>query len=408
MDSRSVTYWMFAALAAIVFVIRLPRLRRHRRQPMQWIIAGTMFLGAAAFFSAAPVAIAYINRVSGIPNLAAVIVYCLIVLLSGSLQTLIVFWRDPPERAWRQTRWWALAYVTVAATVIVLFIPGEAPVERTVDFDTYYARTPYIAEMILCYLLSYTTATLALARLCWRWSSVVGRPWLRRGLRSIVSYAIFGAGFSVTKLIAVAARWLHHDLDFLSSVVAPRLSGVGELLLAVGLFMPVYGQWITTVQGWITRRRTYRRLYPLWNAMQQATPQIALPIQLPWWEQELKLARRLTEIRDGRLALRAHFDPRVTQTANRLATQAGLSDTDQYAVIEAARLKAAIRAKALDLRYPITDGADRVGDPGAGDAVGELAWLLSVTRAFVSSPLVNEALQQSQPSTDELNQTRSN
>ncbi len=68
--------------------------------------------------------------------------------------------------------------------------------------------------------------------------------------------------------------------------------------------------------------RSYRRIGPLWSALHAAHPQIALDartpggmLSVPLRNAEFALYRRVIEIHDGRLALRAHVHPQVPDWA---------------------------------------------------------------------------------------------
>jgi hypothetical protein len=228
-DSTSVGYWCCSAVAAAALVHRLPRLWHTPRNPMVWTVSVTLLLAMSTLGLSAPAAIAWINRLSGVPNLAAPIVYSLIVCLSASILIMLLYWRGP-EGAGRASRWWIVVYGSVAVAEPVLFGLADTPIERRVDFDTFYARTPFAVEMVLAYLIAYAVAAVTVARLCWGWARVAGRPWLRRGLRVIVAAAVLGCAFAATKLTGVVARWFHADLDYLSSGTAPALSGAGVVL----------------------------------------------------------------------------------------------------------------------------------------------------------------------------------
>lgn len=397
MNEATVIYWTCSAFGWVAFGYRLRDLRRAPRNPMRWAVSATLFFGAAAVTSAAPAAIAFINRVSGVPNLAAPLVYSLLLALSASAHVMLAYWRHPPERARRTARRWMLVYGLLIACLVVLFMMGDTPVERRVDFDTYYATTPYTVEFVLLYLLALATAMVGQIWMCWRWAGVAGRPWLRRGLRLIVAGAVGALCFSIAKTVAVAARWFGADWDGLSTHVAPAFATLGLVISAVGYALPAWGEYLTRMRGRADRYHAYRDLYPLWDALRRATPAIVPPARIPWWDLELRLTRRLAEINDGRLALRSHIDPHITAAALRLGRDAGLTGADLHAVVDAARLRTAMAAKAANHRFPQDapgaqdTGTGQHGALGGADGVGELAWLVRVSRAFADSPVVASA-----------------
>lgn len=391
MKDPSVAYWGCSVVAWVAFGYKLRDLLRAPRNPMLWGVCTTLLIAGAAVFCAAPATVAAINRTSGVPNLAALVVYALLVALAASAHVLLAYWGSPSDRARQAARWWVAAYSLFIGALTVLFVVGETPVERRVDFDTYYATTPYIVEFILLYLLAVTAAMAALVRMCRKWAQVAGRPWLRRGLRLIVVGAVGALGFSVAKLAAVAARWCGADWDWLSSRLAPGLAMFALVVSAVGYALPVWGQNLTRLRSLVRRYRAYRDLYPLWHALRTATPAIVPPARLPWWDFELRLTRRLAEINDGRLALRSHIDPRAARTAARLGREGGLTGVDLYAVVEAARLKAAMAAKGEARKFPHAAAAAHEGPVGGTDGIGELAWLVNVSRTYAGSPIVAAA-----------------
>lgn len=392
MTRTTLVYWACSAVAAVALLFKIHDLRDAPCNRMRWAVCSTLLLAGAAVFCAAPATIAFVNRASGVPNLAAPLVYSMLLALSASSLVLIAYWRDPPGAARRTARRWLLAYALLIGCLNVLFLLGDAPVERRRDFDTHYATTPYIAEFIVLYLLALTGAMIGLIRTGRHWARVAGRPWLRRGLRLIMSGSAGALAFSVTKLAAVVARWTGTDWDRLSTEVAPGFAVLGLLLSAAGYALPAWGVHLTRARGRCARYRAYRDLYPLWDALRRATPAIVPPARVPWWDLELRLTRRLAEINDGSLALRSYTDPLASAAARRLAEEAGLMGTDLQAVVDASRLKAAVAAKSCGRRFPVDAGPDSGRPLGGADGAGELAWLTKVSRAYHRSPVVAAAV----------------
>jgi hypothetical protein len=148
---------------------------------------------------------------------------------------------------------------------------------------------------------------------------------------------------------------------------------------------------------WWWRHRRYRLLWPLWSALHQAMPEIALDRpraravdHCDLFRLRQRLYRRIVEIYDGRLALRQYYDDEVFHTATALALDQGLRGAELAAVAEAAQLKAALLAK--------TAGVAPCGSPapvsltGRTDLAAELAWLVALTRAFTGSAIVDRAV----------------
>lgn len=386
MSDRTLAYWSCAAVAWIIFTFRLRDLLRAPRDRMRWAVCATLFACASIMTWSAPAAISALNQASGIPNLAALVSFSLVVVLGAAARVLVAYWQNDADRASAIARRWLIAYSLVILALVILFALGDAPVERRTDFEVYYATTPYIAQFVLLYLTAMAVALVSVAWRCWHWSRTVGPPWLRRGLRLIAVGSVFGIGVSTSRTMAVVARWFGGNWDALNVSVAAVLAVCGLAVAATGFALPAWGGHLSRAAGWAGRYRAYRRLYPLWDALRRATPAIELPTRIPWWDLELRLTRRLTEINDGRLALRHHIAPGVTERARRRGQEAHLTGIDLDAAVEAARLQAALAAKKAGLTFPVPADEPHQNTSRAADGTSELAWLDALARAFTSAP----------------------
>jgi hypothetical protein len=159
---------------------------------------------------------------------------------------------------------------------------------------------------------------------------------------------------------------------------------------------------------WTRRYRAYRRLYPLWQALFRAHPEMPLlmppgPLTDALTVRHLnqRLRQRAIEIHDGLLVLRDHMDAQVADVARRLARTAGLQGIEAQAVVEAAQVAAALHKTRFRLTLPRPgDAADPAELPNAPELEAfeqvntdlELTWLEAVSTAYASSPLVRQAL----------------
>ncbi|MFJ2015911.1 MAB_1171c family putative transporter [Streptomyces nodosus] len=375
----SAEYYLPAIVLALILAIRLPNLVRARRDPLVRSVCLVLAFGGAGFLFAAPPTVAAVNRASGIPNFSGPLVYALVSSYSASCLLLIVNWRGgSPDYIRRVSRRWTAGYAVVIAALIVLFFLGRAPADRLTDLDTYYARTPYIGEMILLYLLGHMTAAVATTVLCWRWALQVG-GWLRAGLWVLVAGWLLNLGFSLFKLMAVVARWTGRDWDVLSTIVAPRLAGPAAALVALGFMLPLTGPWATTTWRALT---AYRRLGPLWRELAGAAREQALVAPVPWyWSPQLRLTRREAGIADGLSLVRPYLDERVGSQARTLALAEGRDPADAASIGHAAVIAAAAR------------GARHGAAPSPSAGTGHLTLpsgreLLAVSRALRRSSIV--------------------
>ncbi|MFJ4788599.1 MAB_1171c family putative transporter [Streptomyces sp. NPDC088794] len=301
------SFWVIAAVLGVGLAYKLPAFLRGGRNPLARQVAGLLLAACAVFFFAAPSTLAWLNDVTGIPNFAAPFVYSLITGFCASCLLLIVKWRGGTPTSVRRTTWWVYgSYGTVIVALWACFALGDHQVERLRDLDTYYATTPWMREMILLYLLGHTVAVLVTSALLWTWESRVrGTGWLHAGVVLLsVGYAL-NLVYDAVKLIAVVARWTGHNLDWLSTNVAPPVAGVVGLLIALGFLMPHAGEQISHRTSAL---REYRALEPLARALQQV-PSAASPVPMGLRASlDLRLIHRRTTIRDALRQLQPHLD----------------------------------------------------------------------------------------------------
>jgi hypothetical protein len=173
------------------------------------------------------------------------------------------------------------------------------------------------------------------------------------------------------------------------------LIAVSAALLVIGSTMPSWGPrvGIPALYRWAERYRACRRLYPLWRALCEVDPGMALVPPPPAWRDAMivrdlgfRLYRRVVEIHDGQLELRPYLDQRVADYAHALCRERGLNDEDTAIVVNATSLACAIRAQAQG-RAAQRPAASPTG-PNAADLATETAFLARVARCYEHSPLV--------------------
>ncbi|WP_330299530.1 MAB_1171c family putative transporter [Streptomyces sp. NBC_00503] len=377
-------YYIPAAAMGTALAFKLPALRNNWRDPLLRSVCALLTLAAAIFTFAAPPTIEAVNRWTGIPNFTAPLVYCLITAFSAACLVLIVNWRGgPPEQTRRFSRRWILGYAAVIVALTLLFALGETPVERLRDFDTYYANTPFIRELIALYLIAHNVAAFVMVAMCWRWSLQV-RGWLRAGLMIIVVGYVFNLSYDATKITAVVARWSGHDLDWLSTSVAPPLASAGANISAIGFVLPLVCQRVSdSLRHWIT----YRRLGPLWNEVRTSGSDAPVSVPMSWWSAaDLRVIQRESDIHDGFLHLGPYFDPRHRDEALARALSRGADEESARAVADAAMVAAAVRARRADPEGRVI-GASEEGAPPAADGPRDL---VRISHALRNSPVVAE------------------
>lgn len=352
-------YFVPVGLLVLVSVLRLPALIRDWRDPLLRSVSVVLALGGVIFFFAAPPTIAKVNASAGIINFSAPLVYCLLTAASAAVIHLTITWRGgPARRRVVATRWCLGGYGLVVIALFTLFALGDASVERLRDFDTYYATAPFLREMIVLYLVAHAFATVVLASLCRRWSHDVTGV-LRAGLLLIVTGSLLNLGYDACKAIAVGARWAGHDLDGLSTAVAPPLAAVSTFCQGVGFALPAVSQSVTRQwRSW----SEYKRLAPLWASLRGVAPHRS--VRIPWWSSPGKRRlQRTSDILDGLAML--PLDSEIGTEARAGAVAAGATERGA-----AAAAAAAMVVRALEARRAPGHGEDPATRPRTGPAAG--------------------------------------
>jgi hypothetical protein len=310
-----------------------------------------------------------------------------------------------------------LAIVAMAALFLATPLP---PVIG--DFGAYYAAHPTLVIYNLIFIAGLGIALGEMLVVSWRYARHAGhRKHLRRGLRTICAGALIGLIYLAEKalFVATSAAGLTppvpgHDTECVSPITplgcafAVLLPTLAALTIAVGATLPAWGPILDTPGQWWWYLRTYRRLRPLWAAMHQAMPQLALPLPhriKAYFPHELafQLYRRVIEIRDGCLLLRPYRDPDVALAANTEARKAGLDGTELDATVEAVELATALEAYKSGVRVQHA-ASHAVPWQGGGinqpvDVRGEANYLALVADAFANSPLVRGQVEGLVPTT---------
>ncbi|NJP70425.1 MAB_1171c family putative transporter [Streptomyces sp. C1-2] len=352
-------YYLPSAAMAAALTVKAPALARAWRDPLLRSVCVLMALAGLVFCFAAPPTIAQVNEWTGIVNFSAPLVYCLLSAFSASCLVLMVNWRGgPPARTRRINRWITAGYGLVIVALVVLFRLGSTPVERLRDFDTYYARTPYIRELIVLYLVALTVAGVAMNVMCGRWALRV-KGWLRAGLLIIVVGYLCNLAYLATKFTAVIARWRGADLDYLSSDWAPVLASAGAQISAVGFCVPLACR--RAGDSWQTWA-TYRRLGPLWRELRPVAAQSHRGVRIAWWSPAaLRVTQRESDIHDGMLGLYPYFDAELRLRARDAALASGADPEQARAEADAAMVAAAVRARDADPEGRLIDAAGAAG-----------------------------------------------
>lgn len=400
-------FYPIAAVVAWAAVgLKLRHLRTGPRTAPLITVCLSCGLLAVAFTTAtsvdlAPRAWLRVDRFVG-ADISTLVEHLCVMLFSASVLVLLLQWAYPPEQARpRITRRLALVGVSLVGIVVLFGVarPAYAPTSDA----AWNSDTPSYVAYLLLYLFVFTVTLVEIARLCRRYAHAGGRVWLRRGLLITAIGAVIGVGYTVTHMAQVIGAEAGANLTSLR-VLARLCASLGAILVMVGLTIPSWGASLAQTLAYHRRRRVYKRLHPLWAALSTVAPRLTPdPPMTPQTgpgprrrsDVDLLLARRVVEIRDGSLAVRAWRDPHAVEAARRQYEQRGLRGDDLAAAVEATWLAVALAAKAngeppARAGETLPHAANAVW-PGSAEATTEsldeeAAWLARVAVAFAHPP----------------------
>ncbi|WP_404196819.1 MAB_1171c family putative transporter [Streptomyces tauricus] len=368
-----VVFYIPGVILLVTAVLNLPAMRGAWRDPLMAASISVLLIGALVCMLSAPPTIGVVNDLTGIANFSAPLVYSGMSALSACYLVLMIAWRGgEPGRVARATRLVVCVYGLVIIGIVTLFALADVPVERTRDLDTYYARTPYMREMILLYLVAHTAATAALAGMCLAWLRKV-RDLTRTGLTLIVVGVLFDLSYQIAKYLAIGARWGGLDWDFLSTSLSPPLVAVAGVAVAAGFALPRVGP--STADNFRAWRR-YRLLRPLWLELRDLRTPVA---DTHWWDLPVvRLVQQEITILDGVLVCSPYLDNEVRRAVA----------LDHAEIVAEAAMLAAAR-----VHVSVGPDAELPSEVGRLLSVAQPDLMVQLARALSSSPVVAEVRQ---------------
>lgn len=357
---------------------RAPSLRYSPKQRSLEIAFGAL---AAAMTFELPSVAGGADSLTGITSVGYLLKHLLGVVSAAAVcDFVIAIVRDGFLRRFRR-----VAEVSCLAVMVIAF--ACAPSGHKVPDDVLVDRDPSVAAVlhVTVFTLYIGIAMTVTAVLFAHAARHASDRWIRAG------HALLGLGGAVGVLYA-AQRTVHLAHVALGTVTTADMESAARISMAlkvVAITAIVAGSCVSplSIAARATRdKRALRQLDPLWRGLTAAVPSVVVPLTAGRGRSSLLLNRRLVEIGDSTLALRAYVPATLQTRALDMAAQAGYPPHRRAAAAEAAWLRTAVLAAA--------DGEPFEGDhphPG-GDGLThaeELRWTRSVSAAFDRCPAVH-------------------
>lgn len=284
----------------------------------------------------------------------------------------------------------ALVAVPLAAAAAAGLIQALAPDAGAAGPDPGYEwSVPVLASQ--CFLAAcYCPAEAQIAVIAWRFACRVPVRHIRWGMRAVAAGAAAILVLVLARAVMISSCAAGWEAAGRAAAPIAAVQGAAVITIVAGITAPAWFPALAPLgrQGWLWA--AYWRLRPLSAAVRQVVPEVTLP-RPPGVRRNIRyrLDRRVIEIRDAELALRAYAPPQVASRAEAAARSAGLDPGQAVAVAEAAVIAAALAARRAG-HPPRRDGtpADVINAVPVNDLRAEAARLIEVTRAFRRSSAV--------------------
>ncbi|MEU8891111.1 MAB_1171c family putative transporter [Streptomyces sp. NPDC048442] len=394
--------WVCMLAAAVAFCYSLPALIRR---PTSATVALSLYYlsSALSYLAGLEPFVPYLATVLGSSSTVYLAAAGLMISLTVAQQVVLSHWSHPPAAARRHSRRLLLAYGALLAGLLLLLPSGTNPATVPTSKE---GQGAFTLLLVGCYFLGCGVGQWETVRLSLRYANLAERPWLRRGMWTVVAGAVLVLTYCALRLIEVIGVSMSFSVGRWDTL--RWLSGdIGSFLEIVGWTVPAWGPRLSAARRWASAYRQYRRLRPLWEALYRATPDIALDPpgrlaqRMPPRDLELGLYRRVIEIQDGWMALRPYTCPAVAAAARRNLEGRRLPAGRRRAMEEALILRATLRAKDAGAAPPFGPRSgcappapagrheesghhEEPGRHGEEEHCGETAWLVAVAEAFAA------------------------
>ena len=377
---------LVAALAILLWLVTLVNViaqRRTRAVTRAWLI-GIFGLLAIASSLCVTAVTAWAAQTSGVPSMADAIERTTVMGAGFCGQSLVRRIRTPDhgQFSWRTGRSRALTIALMA--LWAAFIVGNA---QGSELFGSFARPEFWPTVYMAVFLVYMAYVLGDVMIgCWHYAGSAGGA-LGTGLRLMAAGCACALTYAAIKVAALGLVDVGPGMPaFWESTIGRIVVVLAGALVSVGASLPAMVRRWQVARRWWRNYTAHDQLYPLWSALIAVTPGLALEPpgsrtrdRLRVRDMDMRLYRRVIEIRDGRLELRDLFALSVVTASRALARGSGVHGRAADAFVEAKVLESALLAAATGQEVDTPWVGAR---PEGQSTADEVEWLLEVARHF--------------------------
>ncbi|MGP3922188.1 MAB_1171c family putative transporter [Streptomyces sp. 8N616] len=357
-------------------------------------ILWTMCIGCLLFVipraAGGPAGQHFINEITGVPNIAILLMSTVHNAASAAFVSLALFWRYPTQTAWPRVRWIIAACALNVAILVTLFAMLDVPEERvSQNFASYYIpKQPLLFVFYLFYSIPTLAGFVMLSIWCLAWARTedyANLPRLRRALSLYGWAGIFMCVFQAGQLgIFIAMKISAYSLE---NVMQTFIIVAGQLsvpMLAVALLVPWWGPRWEFFRDWTKRWHAFLALRSLHRALHPVGPASVIVAQDKKLNPHHRVRRMVIELNDWSQALAPLFNSTTQEQAESHGRKAGLTGTKLAALVQAVQLHTAKLAWQQGTRPP-GSGMEYQHDEEPRDGTGideEISWWIQVARAY--------------------------
>jgi len=403
-----VTTFVYPLCAAVALFALIYRTRKALldRTPGNLALCGIFLFVTLGWALVTPWVWTPIANTFGIASLGGLLAQASVIAIIACNTVVLLHFGYDRKEAWRRV---SPRLVLVAAVLIAMVVLFNA--NLTDDRESFAVSRAMSSPIYLTvYITAFTVGQFDVRRLGRRAIRAAPTMWVRRAFRVVIAATMLQTIYIVGRIADILAPPLFGVSGAAWEPVIVASLGIGSILYTIGWFLPDVGPPLNAARVRLRGAKIERELDQLHTALVSAVPHVArrfdevdssgkvtrgFPLRRTkdaTSAAEFRVWRHIVENRDAQRALSAWMTNEATAIAERVAESARMSPETRAATIEAAQLRAAIRAQRNGAPGAAIDSDTRFAEPA--DQYEEILFQVKLAYAYFHSPLVDRAVRE--------------